>query len=585
MTTHKWTYLKNNKTTNNESIMISNVFKNQRFVSIAIAFISVGLISIIGPSSYETIDDFFMQSIASGFFGGSPDEHLIYTNFLIGFLLKFLFSVFSNINWYGAYLLTSHVIAWAILFYVFNKYLKLKYAIIAYTYLFLVFGIYFIHNLQFTTSTALLSVSALLLLYQQIDQSKADFKRLILPALLLVFAALMRMHSAVLSIVLISPIFLTLLPNKKKFFKSVLIVGVLFVACNLPNKLDAWYYHQDKSWGEYYDNFYGSAVFNDDNAFYIAHHMNPEKPYRDFGWTDNDLAIFTSFFRDYPPIFNQQNYDNLKIAMKEVPFDGNAFKSNLLGKLRNIHLLFCLLLVLFFSSRLRQLSIFLSLLLIVASIAYVVTRFQLKERALYSMLFAFCSLSIWSFLSSLNNKEISWRIPIIKKYESALGLISIILLGALALNTFRNEWKNHKDYSLKNKLILENQLSLLEKNQNSTYAIFGASLKLEASGPFATQFIGKTRYDIYPISAFNKSPFFFDKLKTLGNGSLSDALLNPKVKFLTNAKDDYGSGPSYMQTFYKEHFDCSPSIIEDTLYEHMNTRIYALGECKQIIEP
>lgn len=565
--------------------MIGNIFKNQRFISITIAFISVGLISLIGPNSYETIDDFFMQSIASGFFGGTPDEHLIYSNFLIGLLLKSLFSTFSFLNWYGAYLLISHVIAWAILFFVFNKYLSLKYAIVAYLYLFLVFEIYFIHNLQFTTTTALLSVSSLLLLYRQIDQSRAGLKSLIIPSLILIFAALMRMHSAVLSIVLISPVFLCLLPNKKKFFKSVWVVAVLFIICNLPNKLDSWYYHQDKSWGEYYDNFYGSAVFNDDNAFYIAHHMNPDKPYKDFGWSENDLAIFTSFFRDYPPIFNQKNYDNLKIAMKEVPFDSNAFKSNLLGKLRNIHLLFCLALVLFFGSRIRQVAVILSMLLMIASIAYVVTRFQLKERALYSMLFALCGLSIWSFLTSVNHKEISWKIPLIKKHEGLLGIISIILLGALALNTSRNEWNKHKQSSLISKQILSSQISLLEKQPNATYAAFGASLKLEASGPFSTRFLRSSYLDIYPISAFSKSPLFFGKLNSLGNGSLSDALLNSKVKFVTNTQDDYGSGPTYMQTFYQEHFNCSPSITEDKLYTDMNTRIYALSECQQTKEP
>lgn len=564
--------------------MIGNIFKNQKTISIAVAFISVGLISLIGPNSYETIDDFFMQSIASGFFGGTPDEHLIYTNFLIGLLLKSLFSIIPSFNWYGAYLLMSHVIAWAILFFVFDKYLQRKYALVAYLYLFLVFGIYFIHNLQFTTTSALLSVSSLLLLYRQIDQSRAEFKNLIIPALILIFASLMRMHSAVLSIVLISPIFLSLLPNKKKFFKSVLVVGVLFIICNLPNKLDSWYYHQDQSWGEYYDNFYGSAVFNDDNAFYIAHHMNPDKPYQDFGWSENDLAIFTSFFRDYPPIFNQENYDNLKIAMKEVPFDSNAFKNNLFAKLRNIHLLFCLGLVFFFGSRIRQIAVILSMLLMIASIAYVVTRFQLKERALYSMLFALCSLSVWSFLTSVKDKEISWKIPLIKKHESLLGLIAIILLSALALNTFRNEWAKHKQSSFISKQILNSQIGLLENHPNATYAAFGASLKLEASGPFTTRFLRNSHLDIYPISAFSKSPLFFGKLNTLGKGSLPDALLNSKVKFVTNAKDDYGSGPSYMQTFYKEHFDCLPSVREDSLYEYMNTRIYALGECKPIID-
>ncbi len=60
---------------------------------------------------YESDDDQGMQYIASGFYTGRPDAHLVYTNILIGWVLKFLYGSWAGCNWYFIYLLAVHFAA------------------------------------------------------------------------------------------------------------------------------------------------------------------------------------------------------------------------------------------------------------------------------------------------------------------------------------------------------------------------------------------------------------------------------------------------------------------------------------------
>jgi hypothetical protein len=418
-----------------------------------------------------------------------------------------------------------------------------------------------------------------MLIYKQIDNGNCRIKDILFPAALIIFSSMIRMHSAVLSIILASPIFFTLLPDRKKFFQSVIIVGSLFFISNLSQKVDSIYYHQDKDWGEYYDHFFQSAIFNDDNSFYVAHQMNSEKPYLQFGWSDNDLAVFTSFFRDYPEIFNSENYSKLKGPMDDVPFDQNAFTNNLIGKFRNVHLILCISLVFIFSSRIKQISIFIACIFMVAVVAYIVTRFQLKDRVLYSMVFVICTLSIWSFLTSNVNNQFSWKLGISKKKELQIGVFAMLLLLLLAFNTFKNQWINNNQKAILQGEILNKQLEIISKKKDVLIAIFGASVKFEASGPLSTEFTRKNEMNIYPISAFNKSPLFFNILNIPPNRNLADALSVMNVEFVTNNSDDYGSGSQYIQKFYKEHYNCDRAILDDTSFSDCKLRIYKLGPC------
>ncbi len=558
---------------------MSTFFSRNLIISFLLSLITLLGIVIMIPMRFETIDDFFMSAIASGFIGGNPDEHLIYSNFIIGLGLKFLYGLVPGIAWYGVYLFLSHCIAWTIILFVFLEFIERKFAIWIFIYLIIVFEVYFLQNFQFTTSTALLSSAGMLLLFRNITHFGFNFKHLILPFIIVVFASLMRMHSAVLSVILFSPLFLIFLPDFKKLLKSALVVGILFAVCNMSMPLDKWYYNLSDKWGDYYDHFYESAIFNDDSSFYIAHLINPEKPYKDFGWSDNDLAVFTSFFRDYPPVFNSSAYANLHVAMDKVAFDKKAFINNLFSKFRNIHLLVVLLFCLIFVKSFRLLIPFAILTLTVAIVGYVLIRFQLKERVLFSILFT--QITIFLFLIFKEYKEgrtrkINFLPSSLKPYYI---VVFPVLLSLLALNTFRNTFTKGNKANLEAKQLLKSQLALI--SDCKLIAVFGSSIKFEAESPFINRFNHEQNPRIYPISAFSRSPLLYDFLDEYKVSNFPELLLKKDITIACQTSELYGSGPEYLKTFYNEHFRCDPILNDYESDEKANLLLYSFSGCKK----
>ena len=68
--------------------------------------------------AYETTDDSFMMTIASGEYTGSPSEYLVFINTLFGFLLKFLYSAMPHLNWYPLLMYLLHFWAMVSILYV-----------------------------------------------------------------------------------------------------------------------------------------------------------------------------------------------------------------------------------------------------------------------------------------------------------------------------------------------------------------------------------------------------------------------------------------------------------------------------------
>jgi hypothetical protein len=550
-------------------------------LSIIISAFCVSILISLSPMRYETIDDFFMYAIASGYVGGIPDEHLLYSNFIIGLFLKTLFIYLPNINWYGFYLITVHIIAWAVILRVLFKYFRVSIVLLLFSYLFLAFGVYFIQNLQFTTSAAILGVAGIFLLFERIQTNEFKISKLLLPVSLIIISALIRFQPILLDFIILSPLFILFLPNKRKFFKSLALVALLFIISYSTKELNRWYYYQDKGWTECYDNLYETYIFNDNNAFYMAHYLNPQKPYRALGWSDNDLAIFTSFFRDYPPIFNQNAYNSLSRSMKKVPYDKAKFKSSLKSIFSNIHLIACVFSFLILVPFKHFLPIAISLILIVIAAAIIAINLNFKDRVLFPIIFCLSLLIIFILFYIKENGEMRKIILLPVSIHPLLPIGAMLALLMLALNTFRNQIIKNYDITIKNKALLNNQLKVLN-NPSKTYAFFGSSIKFEAESPFATHFHKLGLPKVYPISAFNKSPLYIDEFKLLGNGEFTQMLLNEKVSLVTKNGNVYGSSPENMQLFYAEHFKCDAIIRSDNVYEDAGIRIYSLGPCVNI---
>ena len=82
--------------------------KKERGMTGAALAASVFLALIFGMLLYRSMgfiyaiaDDIIMRDIASGAFSGTPDGHLIFVQYAIGFLLSRMYLWLPSVDWYG----------------------------------------------------------------------------------------------------------------------------------------------------------------------------------------------------------------------------------------------------------------------------------------------------------------------------------------------------------------------------------------------------------------------------------------------------------------------------------------------------
>ena len=71
------------------------------FAALALAFLTGFAVYRIFNFTYNLADDIIMRDIASGAFTGTPDGHLIFIQYVFGFLLSRLYMLNRSIDWYG----------------------------------------------------------------------------------------------------------------------------------------------------------------------------------------------------------------------------------------------------------------------------------------------------------------------------------------------------------------------------------------------------------------------------------------------------------------------------------------------------
>src|SRR5215203_3797391 len=114
-------------------------------------FLFLNLFFLVKPI-YDTEEDVYILYLLSGGFGNSPTELLHYNHGLhpyLGYFIKTLFVLNSNINWYSLCLTTSHYIACTIILYYLLKIKPGWGTLFIYLLLFVVFECMFLININF----------------------------------------------------------------------------------------------------------------------------------------------------------------------------------------------------------------------------------------------------------------------------------------------------------------------------------------------------------------------------------------------------------------------------------------------------
>jgi hypothetical protein len=278
---------------------------------------------------FDGNDDVAMLLFSSGAYSGTPDEHLVFINVLIGFLLKLLYQKIPGLEWYTVFFCFCHFLSSGVIFNFLvnqlNQHKGIERKVILFSVmLFLVVELIFFTGLQFTTLASLIALSGIILLKEK------HFAFNFLGILLFALAVCVRFHAAVLILLISLPIILDGIQLKSFKFLSILF----FLAGTLLLKLyDFSYYQRTDKWAKYMEyNELRGKVNDNPNSKKLKFPTENE---------NNNFQLLRKFFPD-PRIVN---LDYLK------GINQNINQTTLLNKFQNIlkqlygHLGFLFLLV------------------------------------------------------------------------------------------------------------------------------------------------------------------------------------------------------------------------------------------------
>ncbi|MBN69234.1 MAG: hypothetical protein CME32_08155, partial [Gimesia sp.] len=217
-----------------------------------------GLTLLLLTPTYDTNDDPVMALVASGY--GTvegPDEHLLYSNVLLGFILKQLYTVAPLVPWYGCYLLLTQFVAHWLLLYAILLLKRNRFTVFSYLFFYLGVGVYFLSHLQFTTTAFMIGLAGLSLILVSLFQDqrgghlpwlKWEGAACLIYASLIRYASLQMLCLASLPLIVIAGWKLgRSVPLKPYLLPATLaICGVLGA-----QYYDRQYYQQDEAWRDF----------------------------------------------------------------------------------------------------------------------------------------------------------------------------------------------------------------------------------------------------------------------------------------------------------------------------------------------
>ncbi len=415
-------------------------FKSFIYV-LAICTFEMFLLYTLLPILFEENDDVGMMNIVSGAYNNRPSEYMLFSNILIGKLLKYLFTIIPTINWYTWYLIVSILISYTGIQYSFNK-IKAKPIIkIIRHFLILSILLFSLIALQFTRVAAIALTAGMLLLF---TSNKKEYIQIGFGILLIILGTMIRKEVLYMYILLSLPFIIYFAINNKTFKIINIIIAILLSFTVIWH--DNLSYEQNTELNEYreFNKLRAKITTIDHHSF---NYINKKQITESIGWTKNDFYLATIFNLDIGhPKFTKKN---LKIitANNETFFD-KTLSINIIKQLKPtlsrffeflnkkyIYIYYCFIFLLFFSKKIKELVILFIYLLYVFLISFILFYYldgSLHYRVLFGLTFPVFLLSIYYFnFISLGFFKI--KIPnfitvnIIKPLLLIIAILSVIL--------------------------------------------------------------------------------------------------------------------------------------------------------------
>jgi hypothetical protein len=233
--------------------------------------------------------------LAGGF--GDPPTEMAHYNYgvhpILGWIAKSLFLINNQFNWYSLLLIAAHYVSCTVILTMVIRRKNILLAYLSYAVLFLVFEGHFMLFMDFTASSAVLGIAALLYLLVHAWERNLGLRQCIITAFLFLFASFYRIHS-ILPLLGIALPFFVLTVTKKEKWRSLIVVlasAIIVLSFNFIHR--TWYTAKKADWPQ--EEAYRQSVyrfFNEASTMKVP--AEGEKWYKEYSLVTKGMLMETS---------------------------------------------------------------------------------------------------------------------------------------------------------------------------------------------------------------------------------------------------------------------------------------------------
>lgn len=540
--------------------------------SVSLAYI-LCLMVIFGQPGFETNDDVLMAMQASGTgFAEVADEHLIYTHFLIGLVLKFLYQLSPELPWYGLYILTFQTMALTIILFLLQKrfssnlyWLTIPYLLFAYTKPFLI--------IQFTTTAALVATAAAALLLEAMAhrRHKALLIRYTISSIILFsLASMVRAPAALLILILTALFILVKLAGKSLNRGWKLPIATLSIALISMFLLFTWnrnYYAGSSEWKHLYPHQQAVWKLVDTERLKQTDPVT-RKCLKTAGWSTADVDMFYQWY-SLDPQFDDKTLVELEKSLPRPPLKLKTLREveDVVKDRTSIPALLLIALATIFVSSYRlspnpglRVAIFLiSMVAIVLSLAI---QIKLPPRV-YTALLVFSSTMLVLNISPNRIKEITSYKP------NALGIL--LATGILLIISFQG-FQSITELTNTRRMALKDFSQALKHEKDRVYISLAADLPIECIGLMENPNLYFQGLSMLGFNSSHYSAAFYEKLKQISAKAPMNELDRKEIRLLSREQTN-----DVIRDYVLEHYNREPVFHPYLRKEGIEVRAYRVS--------
>ena len=502
--------------------------------------LSAGLIAfslaIFDP--FFTNDGAVMAMIASGTgVAMRPDEHLVFTNVLVGRVVAALYGRAPDVPWYGLHLVGVQAAAWTGLFHVCLAHgvmlRRVGLCVLAYG----VVGLAVLVNLQFSSTAFLVAMAGGILWLDEVDGASHGGPRAVGAALLMALGSLERFEPFVLVLAFagLSGLIVSRGRPARRWWAIGACATMLALACVA---YDRHAYREDAGWRAFRE-FIPLLPEITDYGRADAGEAELAAALQRAGWSENDHRLFMQWFHADPEVYSP---DALRRLMREVPQTGPVRRiwngAQRLGRVVDNPALWAMLLALpcLLLGAGRRLRALVGVLLVAAlAVTLLLAAFRKAAPQVYLPLFAFPICVALAASGAPAPGRARWR----------EGLAIALALAGLAISAAHQ----HREGSVERvraRVLRDRYAPVAGTPQQLVVAWFNA-FPFEVVRPLEPPTHLRS-LRLFSLGWSQRTPLARDLLASFGSSDLIDALADPRTVLLAPPV-----APPLLARFAEEH--------------------------------